>query len=95
MEQIELHVHPFLGRNTINDVAQAMDNQGLDILAMESLDDSLFPFVVEQSKIAYSTAVVDQSGVRLPNGKYFLNALVHSRNSDVARNHQKSCAGSL
>ncbi len=74
MAHIELHVHPFLGRNTINDVAQAMDNQGLDILAMESLDDSLFPFVVEQSKKVYPTAVADQSGVRLPNGKYFLNA---------------------
>lgn len=74
MAHIELHVHPFLGRNTINDVAQAMDNQGLDVLAMESLDDDLFPFVLEQAKIAYPAAIADQAGIKLPNGKYFLNA---------------------
>lgn len=74
MTNIELHVHPFLGRNTVNDVAQAMENKNLDVLAMESLNDSLFPFVVEETKKAYPTAVCDNSGIRLPNGKYFLNA---------------------
>ncbi len=74
MTNIELQVHPFLGKNTITDVVQAMDNQGLDILAMESLNDSLFPFIVEEAKKAYPTAVTDKSGIILPNGKYLLNA---------------------
>lgn len=74
MAHIELHVHPFLGRNTITDVVQTMDSQGLDVLGMESLDDSLFPSVVEQTKMDFPTALSDQSGVKLANGKYFLNA---------------------
>lgn len=74
MAHIELHVHPFLGRNTIIDVVQAMERRSLEVLAMESLDASLFPFVVEETKKAYPTAVGDNSGIKLPNGRYFLNA---------------------
>jgi len=74
MAHIELHVHPFLGRNTLSDVVQAMESRQLDVLAMESLDDSLFPFVVDETKKAFPTAVCDNSGIKLPNGRYFLNA---------------------
>lgn len=71
---IELHVHPFLGRNAMSDVAQVMEKRQLDVLAMESLDDSLFPFVVDETKKVFPTAVYDNSGIKLPNGRYFLNA---------------------
>jgi hypothetical protein len=74
MANIELHAHPFLGRYAITDVAQAMHDRDLDVLAMEALDDSLFQFVVEETKKAYPAAVSDNSGIRLPNGRYFLNA---------------------
>jgi hypothetical protein len=74
MADIELHVHPFLGKNTINNVVQAMENQDLDIIAMESLDAPLFPFIVEDTKKEYPTSICDSSGIKLPNGKYFLNA---------------------
>ena len=74
MAQIELHVHPFLGKNTIVDVVQAMGNRNLDILALESLDDSLYPSVLEETRKTYPESISDNAGIRLPNGKYFLNA---------------------
>ena len=74
MAHIELHVHPFLGSNTISDVVQAMEERQLDVLAMESLDCSLFQHVAERTKGYFPTSVCDNSGIRLPNGRYFLNA---------------------
>jgi len=74
MKQIELHVHPFLGMNTITDVVQTMGNRNLDILALESLDDSLYPSLLEETRKTYPASVSDNAGIRLPNGKYFLNA---------------------
>jgi hypothetical protein len=71
---IELHVHPFLGRNSLIDVVKAMEDTGLDILALESLDGSLYPYVVEEAKKAYPQSQNDSAGVRLPNGRYLLNA---------------------
>jgi hypothetical protein len=71
---IELHVHPFLNRNALTDVVKAMDKTNLDILALESLDCSLFPYVVGEAKKAYPASTNDSAGIKLPNGKYLLNA---------------------
>ena len=71
---IELHVHPFLGRNELFDVVQAMEKTKLDVVAMESLDVSLFPFVVEEAKKFSSHILIDDAGLRLSNGMYILNA---------------------
>ena len=55
-----------------------MVNNKIDILAMESLDDSLFPYVVKETKKHFPEAIYDQSGIRirLTNGNYIyiLNA---------------------
>jgi hypothetical protein len=71
---IELHVHPFLGRNSLIDIVETMEHRGLDILALESLDSSLYPYIVEEAKKAYPQSQNDSAGVKLPNGKYLLNA---------------------
>jgi hypothetical protein len=74
MANIELHVHPFLGKNTLVDVVQAMRNNDLDVLALESLDSSLFPHVLEEAKQIYTHLQSDHSGIKLPDGRYLLNA---------------------
>lgn len=74
MAEIEFHLHPFIEKNSIIDIVQAMDSRNLDILAMESLDNSLFSFILEKTKEIYPGIIYDQSGIRLSNGKYFLKA---------------------
>jgi hypothetical protein len=71
---IELHLHPFLERNEIVEIVRAMDRKGLDILALESLDSSLYPCVIKEAKNRYPTSQYDSAGVKLPHGKYLLNA---------------------
>ena len=71
---IELHVHPFLGRNNLVDVVEAMNQAGLDVLALEALNASLYPKVTEEAKRHYPSSKIDKCGIRLPNGKYLLNA---------------------
>ncbi|OIO63854.1 hypothetical protein AUJ69_00325 [Candidatus Woesearchaeota archaeon CG1_02_47_18] len=72
-KEIELHVHPFLGRNTLGDVVEAMCKRELDIVALEALDASLYPLVLEEAKKLYSDATRDDAGVKLPDGKWLLN----------------------
>lgn len=72
--EIELHIHPFLGNNTLMDIVSAMDKRNLDIIALESLDASLYPFVIGEVKKLIPSAIYYQSGIRLPNRKYLLNA---------------------
>lgn len=73
-KNIDLHVHPFLGRNSLKDVVEAMDERRLDVLGLESLDSSLYPYVVNEAKKICPQPIFDSSGVRLPTGKYLLNA---------------------
>jgi hypothetical protein len=70
---IEIHVHPFLGNNTLPEVVCAMKRIGVDIASLEALDSTLFPFVVDQAQRDYPTAVVDDSGIILPNKIVLLN----------------------
>ncbi|PIN76739.1 hypothetical protein COV17_01305 [Candidatus Woesearchaeota archaeon CG10_big_fil_rev_8_21_14_0_10_36_11] len=70
---IEIHVHPFLGNNTILEVISAMKRTGIDIASLETLDSTLFPSVVKQVQKNYSAIVVDGSGIILPNGIVLLN----------------------
>ena len=79
----DLHVHPFLGKNTLIDVVEAMDETQLDIIGLESLDHSLYPYVVEETKKNYPTASIDAAGIRLPNGKFLLNAREYSTKEDL------------
>jgi len=84
MKDIEFHVHPFIdiGRNTVRDVVDAMDYSGLDVIALESLDASLYPLVVSQTKQSYPGCEVDPCGVSLSDGKYLLNAREYNTNED-------------
>ncbi|MBW2992639.1 hypothetical protein KY345_05470 [Candidatus Woesearchaeota archaeon] len=77
---IELHVHPFIGKNTVFDVVKAMGKKNLDVVAMEALDDDVFPRVINGCK-AYNVEF-DSSGVKLPGGKYLLNAREYSTKED-------------
>lgn len=80
---IELHVHPFLGNNSLVDVVETADRNNLDILALESFDLSLYPDVVRQAKEYYPDSTFDEAGVRLPNGKYLLNAREYGTKEDI------------
>ncbi len=71
---IELHVHPFLGKNSLVDVVEAGEKNSLDVVALESLDCSVYPSVVRQAKEYFPYSTFDEAGVKLPNGKYLLNA---------------------
>jgi hypothetical protein len=71
---IDLHLHPFISDSTIEDVVGAMDTTGLDVVALEALDQSIHPSVEKMVREKYSDSFFDPSGIRLPNGKYILNA---------------------
>lgn len=71
---IELHLHPFICKNTIVDVVESMDKNNLDIVALESLDDSLYPYTIKEAEKYYEKSTHDKSGIKLPSGKYILNA---------------------
>ena len=83
MADIELHVHPFLGNNSVSDVVEAMEDRGLNVLALEILDDTVYPFVQEQVGRVYPGAMQDAKGIRLPNGKYLLNAIEYNTREGI------------
>lgn len=74
MANIEFHVHPYFGRNNLKDVITAMNQRNIDILGLESLNESIFPYIVKEAKKLFNKIYVDQYGIRLPNKKYILNA---------------------
>jgi len=80
---IDLHVHPFIGNNTIEDVVGAMDTTGLDVVALEALDQSIHPSVEQMVREKYPDSVFDPSGIRLPNGNYILNAREYGTKEDL------------
>lgn len=71
---VEIHVHPFLGNNGIDDIVEAMDKTEIDVLALEKLDRSLYPVIVEKVRKTFGTRTYDDAGIKLPNGKFILNA---------------------
>ena len=71
---IELHVHPFLGDNSIVDVVRAMDKTRTDVLGLEVLDGSIHQKVKNDVLLHYPGSVPDPKGIKLPNGSYLLNA---------------------
>jgi len=74
VKHIELHLHPFLGNNVLPDVVEAMNKNNLDVVAMGALDHSIFSFVLEETKKNYSNLIIDDAGIKLSDGKFFLNA---------------------
>ncbi len=77
-KNIELHVHPYLNKNSLVDVVKTMDKTNIDILALETLDESVYPLVMDETKKACLNHTTDYAGVKLTdrktNGKYLLNA---------------------
>jgi hypothetical protein len=73
-KHIELHVHPYLNKNSLADIVAAMDKTNIDVLALENLDDSIYPQVRDETKKACLNLTTDYAGVKLLNGKYLLNA---------------------
>lgn len=71
---IDLQVHPFLGMNSLKDVAEAMDYVKIDVVALESLDSNLYQRVVREAREIYPRLEGDSAGIKIPNGKYILNA---------------------
>ena len=43
---IDIHIHPFLDRNSIVDIENAMKERKLDVIALEALDSSIYSQVV-------------------------------------------------
>lgn len=82
---IDVHVHPFLEWNRIEDVIKAMTRKGLDIVALSSLDATLYPFVREKVLEVYGfdTIIIDEKGIILPNDKIVLNAREYNTLEDL------------
>ncbi|MFH0979164.1 MAG: hypothetical protein V1837_07760 [Candidatus Woesearchaeota archaeon] len=73
---LELHMHPF--NNLLEDIVHAMDSRKIGILAVESLDASIFPRVRAAAKSLYSNLIIDDAGVKLPSGKTIWNGREYS-----------------
>ncbi len=75
---IDVHVHPFVreGWNRLEDVIAQMDKSQLDIVALESYNNSLFPYVLDELERIYpcQNLVKDSYGAVLPDGKVILSA---------------------
>lgn len=74
MADIDIHVHPFLGNNSIVDVVDAMGNVSLDVVALETLNTSVYPHVLKEVLKHYPKSIPSKAGIKLPNGQYILNA---------------------
>lgn len=83
---IEIHAHPFLrkGMNRLEDVILNMERNGLDIVALESFNNSLYPFVRDKLDKIYPNhkLIEDDSGVVLPTGRVILNAREYNTKED-------------
>ena len=74
---IDLQVHPFLWENSIVDVVEAMENNGLDVVGLEALNETIYPQVVEEAGKHYSIQH-DEAGILPPDGKVLLTAKEYS-----------------
>lgn len=83
---IDVHVHPFLmeGWNTLEDVISRMRKNRLDVVALESYNFSLFPYVLKELERLYpgQRLVMDSYGVMLPDGGAILNAREYNTKED-------------
>ncbi len=66
MTNIDLHIHPFLQNNRIEDVIQAMDKTNLDVIAVENYNAPLYPEFVRKTLKAFPTSKVQNKGILLP-----------------------------
>ncbi|MBU1976350.1 MAG: hypothetical protein KKA62_00160 [Nanoarchaeota archaeon] len=72
--EIDLQVHPFLEKNSIVDIINTMYLKQLDIVALASLDKTIYPRVLDQIERNRLSLNLDPAGVKLTNNKYLLNA---------------------
>ena len=79
---IDLHIHPFLENKSIIDVTDAMDKTGLDVIALESYNEDIYPRVLEEASKFYNV-VDDGAGMRLPDGKYILNGREYNTKESI------------
>ncbi|MCD6464198.1 hypothetical protein J7L02_01600 [Candidatus Woesearchaeota archaeon] len=79
---LELQAHPFFENYSLGDVLRAMDYTGIDILALHSLDNSLYKYLTEQVLNIYPSSIIEKSGIKLPNNKYLLNAGEYNTRED-------------
>jgi len=71
---IDLHVHPFLDRNPMKDVFDAMNRSKLDVLALENFNESIYPHALSEAMQLYDFRDNDHAGMSFSNNKYILNA---------------------
>lgn len=71
---IDIHIHPFLGRNTVVDVVNAMNEAEIDAVALEYLNASVYPAVLKEALKHYPKAIASKTGVMLPNSRCIFNA---------------------
>ncbi len=70
---VELHAHPFLEKNKITDLLCAIDTNGLDVIALEGLDKSIYKNISGEVKRYFPDALMDNAGIRYDD-KFILNA---------------------
>jgi hypothetical protein len=77
---IELHAHAdaFLNDNSKNkkfmDIVVAMELNELDVVALESLDKSVYPMVCKGVKRYFADVLEDEAGIRFDGNRFMLNA---------------------
>jgi hypothetical protein len=72
---IELHAHiPFLTKDNFMDVALAIEQKNLDVVALEGLDESIFKKVCEGVRSNYNGTIKDSAGIRYDGKRFILNA---------------------
>lgn len=79
---IDMHIHPFLGKNSIVDVVEAMEVNNLDVVGLEALDHTIYPLVIEEAR-EHWPITHDRAGIFLPDGKLLLNAKDYSTRENL------------
>jgi len=78
-EKVELHLHPFFGSYGIDSVVDAMDDSGVSVLGLESLNSNIFPEVRKVAeKTGYKFIGADDYAAVISKGNkdyYLLNAI--------------------
>lgn len=72
--EIELHAHPFLGKNKIIDIAMAIEMNNLNVVALEEMNNSIYPKLKKGIQAYFPNTVDDSAGIRYDGNRFILNA---------------------
>lgn len=71
---VELHAHPFLGKNKIMDIARAIEMNNLNVVALEEMNNSIYSKLKKGIQAYFPNTVDDAAGIRYDGERFILNA---------------------